>query len=211
MLNKFLYRTFFISKKLFFLFIALTLISFKINCQTKTNLEIFYSLTDSLVDRIVKEIPSNENKLLLTLNLGESYSLFSNEIISEFRKNGKEIFEHSSDSTDLPYVNIVMEDAEVEYGEIFRDGWFGMHYVERFSTISGNYLHTFSGGEKKEFEITNVDTIKVENIKILENDSFPFTKGTIPPEPFLSGVAEPIIAIGTAAAAVALFFIIRSK
>jgi len=99
----------------------------------------------------------------------------------------------------------------VEYGEIFRDGWFGTHYVERFSTISGNYLHTFSGGEKKEFEITNVDTIKVENIKILENDSFPFTKGTIPPEPFLSGVAEPIIAIGTAAAAVALFFIIRSK
>jgi len=187
------------------------LISFKGNCQTKTNLEVFYSLTDSLVDRIVKEIPSNEIKILLQLNLGESYSLFSNEIISEFRRNGKKIFEQSNDSTDLPYVNIVLENADVEYGELFRDGWFGTHYVERYSTISGNYLQAFSGDEKKEFEITNVDTVKVEDVKYLENDAYPFTKGSLPPEPFISGLAEPLVAIGTAAVVVVLFFVIRSS
>ena len=48
-------------------------------------------------------------------------------------------------------------------------------------------------------------------IKSLENESFPFTKGAVPPEPFLSGLAEPLIAIGTAAVIIALFFSIRSK
>ena len=113
MLNKFLFISIFISGKILFLLIALIFFSGKGNCQTKTNLEVFYSLTDTLVDNIVKEIPLNEKKILLKLNLGESYSLFSNEIISEFRKNGKEIFEHSSDSTKLPYVDIVLENADV--------------------------------------------------------------------------------------------------
>ena len=194
---------------LFLLFFEL--LSINSYCQTKTNLEVFYSLTDTLVDRIVNEIPSNEKKLLLKLNLGESYSLFSNEIISEFRKKGKEIFEHSTDSINLPYVNIVLENADVEYGEIFRDGWFGTHYVERFSSISGNYLQTFTGEEKKEFVISYVDTVKVEDIKLLENESYNFTKGTLPPEPFISAVAEPLIAVGTAAVAVVLFFVIRSS
>ena len=194
---------------LFLLFFEL--LSINSYCQTKTNLEDFYSLTDSLVDRIIKEIPSNENRLHVTLNLGENYSLFSNEITSAFRKNGKEIFEHSKDSIDLPYINIVLESANVEYGEMFRDSWFGTHYVQRITSISGNYLETFSGADKKEFAISKVDTVKVEDVKYLENDAYPFTKGTLPPEPFISGLAEPLIAIGTAAVVVVLFFVIRSS
>jgi len=53
--------------------------------------------------------------------------------------------------------------------------------------------------------------VKVEEIKYLQNESFPFTTGKIPPEPFLSAIAEPLIAIGTAAAVVILFFSVRSK
>jgi hypothetical protein len=209
--NKFFKSSILIIGKMILFLLIFELLSINSYCQTRTNLEIFYSLTDSLVDKIVKEIPSNENKLLLELNLGNSYSLFSNEIISEFRKNGKEIFEHSGDSTDFPYVNIVMENAEIDYGEIFRDGWFGTHYIERYSSISGNYLQTFSGEEKKEFEISKIDTVRVEDVKYLENDSYPFTKGTLPPEPFISGIAEPLVAIGTAAVVVVLFFVIRSS
>lgn len=211
MLNKFFNHHLFIPGKIFFLLIVFSILSFKGTCQTKTNLEVFYSLTDSLVDRIVKEIPAKENKILLTLNLGESYSLFSNNIRTRFNKNGKEILEYIPEDLHVPQVNIVMEGAGVEYGEMFRDGWFGSHYIQRYSTIFGNYLQTFSKEGKREFEITKLDTIKVEDIKYLENDSFPFTKSSIPPEPFISGVAEPLIAIGTAAVVVALFFIIRSK
>ncbi|MGB5289687.1 MAG: hypothetical protein WBN42_14455 [Ignavibacteriaceae bacterium] len=211
MQTKFFNNLLFIPKKVFFLPIAFTLLSFECNCQTKTNLEIFYSLTDSLVDQINLEIPSNEKKILLTLNLGQSYSLFSNGITERFRQSGKEILDKPPDDLNIPHVDIVMEGAGVEYGEMFKDGWFGSHYVQRYSSIIGNYLQTFSEDGKREFEFTRLDTIKVEDIKNLENDSFPFTKGTIPAEPFISGLAEPLIAIGTAAVVVVLFFTIRSK
>nr|MCU0406297.1 hypothetical protein [Ignavibacteriaceae bacterium] len=99
----------------------------------------------------------------------------------------------------------------VEYGEMFRDGWFGTHYIQRYSTIFGNYLNTFSTTGKKEFEITRMDTVKVDDLKFIENESFPFTKGIAPSEPFLSGFAEPLIAICTAAAVIVIFFTVRSE
>ena len=200
-----------LGKFLFLLFTIIFLISVKAKSQTLTNLEVFYSLTDSLVDQIVQQLPAKENKILLTLNLGERYSLFSNNIRARFNKYGKDILDHPPDNLNIPQVDIVMEGAGVEYGEMFKDGWFGSHYIQRYSTIFGNYLYTYSKEGKKEFEITKIDTVKVEDIKYLENDSFPFTKGTLPSEHFISGLAEPLIAIGTAAVVVVLFFTIRSK
>jgi len=200
-----------IGKFPFLFFVIILLLSLKVNAQLKTNLDVFYSLTDSLVDQINSEISSSEKKILLTLNLGQSYSLFSNSIKERFRQNGKEILEQPPDEIKIPHVDIVMEGAGVEYGEMFRDGWFGTHYIQRYSTIFGNYLQTFSESGKKEFEITRKDTVKVDDLKFLENDSFPFTKGTIPSEPFLSGFAEPLIAIGTAAAVIVIFFTVRSE
>jgi hypothetical protein len=185
--------------------------SINVYCQLNTNLDVFYSLTDSLVDKINSEIPSSEKKILLTLNLGQNYSLFSNSIKGRFIKNGKEILEQPPDELNIPTVDIVMEGAGVEYGEMFRSGFFGTHYIQRYSIIFGNYLQTFSDKGKQKFEITALDTVKVEDINSLENQSYPFTKGTVPAEPFMSGLAEPLIAIGTAALVIVLFFTIRSE
>lgn len=212
MLIKFLDKYFFrrVKTSLQFL-IPMLIVPISSSSQTLTNLDIFYSLTDSLVDQIVLELPKNENKILLTLNLGESYSLFSNSMKTRFYKYGKEILDSPPDELNIPDVNIVIEGAGVEYGEMFRDGWFGAQYIQRYSTIFGNYMQSFSEMGKRNFEITHLDTVKVEDIKKLENDSFPFTKSKVPPEPFLSGFAEPLIAIGTAALVVVLFFTIRSE
>jgi hypothetical protein len=198
--------------KFYFLFSVIFLFNFSNSfCQLETNLDVFYSLTDSLVDKINTEIPADEKKILLTLNLGRSYSLFSNNIKERFIKDGKEILNQPPDEFNIPTVDIVMEGAGVEYGEMFRDGFFGAHYVQRFSTIFGNYLQSFSTEGKQDFEITFLDTVKVEDVSSLESPSYPFTQATLPPEPFLSGVAEPIIAIGTAALVIVLFFTIRSE
>ena len=191
--------------------VIILLSSLKVSCQTKTNLEVFYSLTDTLVDRINSEIPSGEKKILLTLNLGQSYSLFSNSIKERFINNAKEILDQPPDELNIPTVDIVMEGAGVEYGEMFRSGFFGTHYIQRYSTIFGNYLQSFSDKGKQEFEITTLDTVKVEDINSLENPSYPFTQAAVPPEPFVSGLAEPLIAIGTAALVIVLFFTIRSE
>ena len=208
----------FVGKYLFkkekFLFLFLFIIFFypsNFYSQIKTNLDVFYSLTDSLVDRINSEIPSSEKKILLTLNLGQNYSLFSNNIKDRFIKNGKEILVQPSDGLSIPYVDIVIVGAGVEYGEMFRSGFFGTHYIQRNSTIFGNYLQSFSKSGKQDYEITLLDTVEVEDINTLENQSYPFTKGTVPAEPFMSGLAEPLIAIGTATLVIVLFFTIRSE
>ena len=179
--------------------------------QSPTNLEQFNSLTDSLTAKIIDKLPGDQDKILLTQNLGEQYSLFSNHIKTVFIKNGKEVLDFPLEGLNIPHVNIVIESAGVEYTEMFRDGWFGAHYVKRHCVLYGNYLQSFSTEGKREFEFSIVDTVKVEDIKDLQNDSFPFTKGKIPPEPFLSGIAEPLIAIGVAAAVVILFFSVRSE
>jgi hypothetical protein len=212
MLIKFVIKYLFFCRKIslpFLIFFLFT--SPEAESQTKTNLDIFYSLTDSLVDQINYEIPSSEKKILLTLNLGQSYSLFSNSIKERFKQSGKETLDQPPDELNIPHVDIVLEGAGVEYGEMFRDGWFGTHYIQRYSTIFGNYIQTLSESGKKEFEITRMDTVKVEDIKFIENESFPFTKGTTPSEPFFSGFAEPLIAIGVAAAVIVIFFTVRSE
>lgn len=212
MLIKFAIKYLFNSGKFLLpIIVFISLATLRVNCQTKTNLDVFYSLSDSLVDKINSEIPSSEKKILLTLNLGQNYSLFSNSIKDRFIKNGKEILDQPPDELNIPTVDIVMEGAGVEYGEMFRSGFFGTHYIQRYSTIFGNYLQTFSDKGKQEFEITALDTVKVEDINSLENQSYPFTKGTVPAEPFMSGLAEPLIAIGTAALVIVLFFTIRSE
>jgi len=200
-------------RKLIFLLFSISLFySSNFYCQNKnSNLDVFYSLSDSLVNKINSEIPTNQKKILLTLNLGQQYSLFANTIEDQFIKKGKEIVTQPPDEFNIPTVDIVMEGAGVEYGEMFRSGFFGTHYVQRYETIYGNYLQTFSEHGKQEFDITMIDTVKVENVKLLENPSYPFTQAELPPEPFLSGLAEPIIAIGTAALVVVLFFTIRSE
>jgi hypothetical protein len=83
--------------------------------------------------------------------------------------------------------------------------------MPRHSAVFGNYLLTFSENGKTKFEFSAVDTVKVEDVKLLENESFPFTQSNIPAEPFMSGIAEPLIAITAAAAIIILFFSIRSK
>lgn len=198
--------------KLFLFLIAFTLSSgFELHSQSLTNLDVFYSLTDSLVDQICIQIPSDEKDILLELNLGQSYSLFSNNIIEQFKQKGKEIYFQSSGATKLLRVDIVIEGAGVEYGEMFRDGFFGTHYVQRYSAIYGNYLLSNSAQIKQDFEITLLDTVRVEDINSLENPSYPFTQAAVSPEPFISGLAEPVIAIGTAALVIVLFFTIRSE
>lgn len=201
----------FVTKYLLLILIIISIIPVKSVGQLKTNLNVFYSLTDSLVNKINSEIPSDEKKILLTLNLGQSYSLFSNNIRDKFTKDGREILSQPPDELNVPTVDIVIEGAGVEYGEMFRSGFFGEHYIQRYSTIFGNYLQTFSTEGKQEFEITQLDTVKVEDINSLQNPSYPFTQAAVPPEPFLSGFAEPVIAIGTAALVIVLFFTIRSE
>jgi hypothetical protein len=155
------------------------------------------------------EIPPSLNKINLSLTLGNAYSIFNNQIISTLIKENKSIL--NSSMRNVVKVNYVIDAAELKYGEMFRDGFLGEEMIPRTFKLRGNYLIKNNEATVKKFEFEYADTIHVDEINDVENLSYPFTRSDVPAEPFFSNIWEPVIAIGSAAIAVYLFFSVRSK
>jgi hypothetical protein len=196
-------RIIFLSFLLICISVLFTGISFS---QTKTNLEVFYSLVDSSVDQFINT-SNPTSKIKVEMNSGDVYAVFNNQLLGELKAKGITSSVDKSDNS--PVISYTIEKTSTQYTNIFRDGLLGSFLVQREISLKGNYLYSVSG--KKEFAFSSLDTVKVDDIKNLENVSYKFTNGTIPPEPFFTGLFEPVVALGTAAAAVILFFTVRSK
>jgi hypothetical protein len=98
----------------------------------------------------------------------------------------------------------------VRYTEPEKDGIFGDFFTERTIELSGNFFVS-NQSQVKDFTIAVKDTINVEDVEKVENRSYPFTRGELPPEPFFSSLLEPIVAVGAAAVIIILFFSVRSQ
>lgn len=178
--------------------------------QAKTNLEVFYSFTDSIANKISMNLDGELKEVKTKFILGEEYYIFANRLTASLQKKTITILPESSTSN-FTLITLTIDQTKVEYGEIFRDGMFGELKLERKLNLSGNY--TLSGKSTKyfPFSFSSTDTVALGTIQELETESFPFTKGSIPSEPFLSSIIEPAIVITTAAVSAILFFTIRSK
>ena len=177
--------------------------------QTVSNIDKFYSLVDSASNLLLKDLGSS-NRVKLELNLGTDYSLFANQIRGKLLKNGNEIVNENSTGENIVNVNFVIDNSNVAYSNPERDGIFGDFFTERTIELSVNYLIS-SNQSLKSFNLASKDTINVKDVENVENRSYPFTQGELPPEPFFSSLLEPIVAIGAAAVIVILFFSVRSK
>ncbi len=174
--------------------------TFSLNGQTKTNLDLFFQLADSAVTGLIQNL-GNERNVQIDFVLGKDYQVFQNSILSHFQN--KELGKTR--------VQFALKEAKVEYSEPERKNLFGSFVVKRILLFSGNYSIISEPTTVKNFSYTLNDEIPYENIEAVENSSFPFTRGKIPEEPFFSSLLEPAIALGSAAAAVYIFFSARSK
>ena len=197
-----------ISNSLRFLFFLL-IFQAVIYSQTVSNMDKFYSLVDSASNLLLNDL-GNINKVKLELNLGTDYTLFANQIRGKLLKNGKEIVNDNSAGENVININFVMDNSNVAYSNPERDGIFGDFFTERTIELSVNYLIS-PNQSLKSFNLTSKDTINVKDVENVENRSYPFTQGELPPEPFFSSLLEPIVAIGAAAVVIILFFSVRSK
>lgn len=188
----------------------LVIFSSLLHAQTKTNLEVFKVLIDSSVADIVRTATDSQKDIFLNLKLGSSYQVLEDQIYRSFLIRGKNISTvyNPLENSELSYT---AENSEVTYGENFRNGFLGEHYVSRFITLEGSYRLNNTSAIIENFSYKSVDTVRYDEIESLENSSYPFTKGEIPPEPFLSNLFEPLVAITTAAIVITLFFTVRSK
>lgn len=176
------------------------------SAQEKNNLQVFNELVDSSVAKAVSFIPDTVQKIKFDYD-NETFAVFNSEIISGLSKRGY-ILVSERNSFEFQYI---IKDAFTSYGDIYRDGFLGKYYVPRKIVLSGSFNFTGKTVFTREFYYSSMDTIDAENVGSLENSAYPFTRGKLPAEPFLSGILEPAIVIGTAALAVILFFTIRSK
>lgn len=188
----------------------LLLANLSLYAQTKTNLEVFKVLVDSSVADIVTKSADSQKDIFLNLKLGSSYQVLEDQIYRSFLVRGKNISTvyNPLENLELSYT---AENAVVTYGENFREGFLGEHYVSRFITLEGSYRLNNTSSIIENFSYKSVDTVRYDEIELLENSSYPFTKGEIPSEPFLSNLFEPLVAITTAAIVITLFFTVRSK
>ena len=193
------------SFRLFLLIILLSTVS--VHCQSKTNLEIFFSQIDSAGKEIFSNISDKNTPIKINFLSGSEYSILENRLTSSLIKSGLKI---SSDENGSLKLNFVITEASVKYNDSFRDGLFGDIFVERTVDLNGNFLIP-EKNLSKDFSYSSMDTIKYEQLNEIENRAYPFTQNNHPSEPFLSSLIEPIIAVGAAATAVILFFTIRSK
>ncbi|MGE5402014.1 MAG: hypothetical protein ACM3S2_16580 [Ignavibacteriales bacterium] len=181
------------------------------NAQSPSNLDLFYRLVDSSTVKILQNIPAGTENLNLIQALPEGYTLFQNRVIASLRSHGKNIL--LNNDTAGTSVHYTIDMARVSYPDAFRDGLFGTYKVRREIVLKGSYVILQKGrvGESGSFNFSASDTVRYDDIKSLEDNSVPFTKGEIPSEPIISTIWEPVVALGTAAVAVYLFFTVRSR
>jgi hypothetical protein len=177
--------------------------------QTISNLDQFYTLIDTATNQLIKDL-GDAKKVNLELNFGVDYSVFANKVRGKLLKSGVQLIGDNSEDQNFVRVNFVVDNSFVGYSEPEKDGIFGDFFTQRTLELSGNYFIS-NKSQVKDFKLTVVDTINVENVEEVENRSYPFTQGELPPEPFFSSLLEPIVAIGAAAVVVILFFSVRSK
>jgi hypothetical protein len=202
-INKLLNKEYNISGRIYFrIFILFLLFTINTVCQVKTNMEIFYSLADSSVRLIVSTLPPGTKEVSVKLNLGSEYSVLGNKILSSFSQNGIK-----TDSSSL-MINYIIDNASINYNDMFRNGIFSDYLVNRTVAVHGSYFIMNKG--VTEFSITKKDTIPIDEVTHAESPSYSFTRGELPAEPFFSGLFEPVAAISAAAAAIILFFTVRS-
>jgi hypothetical protein len=174
--------------------------------QDKTNLRVFNQLVDSSIVELSSMIPDTVTSISLDLEEG-TFAVFNSQIISDLMSKGYELV-----SRDRAFrLQYVIREASTSYGDIFRDGFLGEYLVPRTLTLSGSGNLSGNTITTHNFNFTFRDTIAVDSVNSYENPAYSFTHGRLPSEPFFSGILEPLIAVGTAALAVILFFTIRSK
>jgi hypothetical protein len=197
-----------IKKSLRFLFIFL-LFQTTLQSQSSSNIDQFYTLIDSASSLLIKDLGESK-KINLELNFGTDYSVFANKVRGNLLRSGFQFVGKDSVQENVVRVNFVIDNSFVSYTEPEKDGIFGDFLTERTIELSGNFFVS-KQSQVKDFSLTVKDTINVEDVEKVENRSYPFTRGELPPEPFFSSLLEPIVAVGATAITIILFFSVRSK
>ncbi len=189
---------------IFIIFISVSLLA-----QSRTNLEMINILVDSSATSISSQITDPQFEFNIEYQTIAEYSSLNNRIENSLVRNKVKVNLDSSKNK----ISYSISHAGVTYSDLFKDGLLGGYLFERKFVLQGEYTIKNSSSvlNANTFYYTVTDTIPYENINFVENNSLPFTKGTVPSEPFFPSMLEPIVAITAVVVTVVLFFTVRSN
>ncbi|MEE9429740.1 MAG: hypothetical protein V3V16_01790 [Melioribacteraceae bacterium] len=189
--------------------LLLSVFNIKTFAQIKTNVEVVQSLLVNVTDDIrIQDFVNDNNKIELKFVAADNYEILRTKLIETLQKNNFSVVNESNNK-----LSFTLSDAKINYKNIFRDGILGEYLLEREANLVGSYYFETGNeiGKVNNFSLSTLDTVKYSDVNELENIAYSFSTAKLPSEPFFSSILEPVIAVGTAAVAVFLFFNVRSK
>ena len=163
--------------------------------QSLTNLEKIYELIDISAKEINSKITSNSNLIALKYNSTSELKILEQRVFFAFSRERKNLLTEIEQPNSILNYNI--DNAGIDYKEVFKDGFFGDLLVERETLLKGSYFFENEGtiltSEKFEYAVT--DTVNRDHINKIENISLPFTSSEVPPD----SVCAPCSEWGTSA------------
>jgi hypothetical protein len=177
-----------------------------------TNLRVYQSLAASLGDSLANLTSTVDSPRVTVRIAPPDVAWFLQDAVERpFRARNCVI--SASDSTRYS-VEFGAVEMNVQYSNLRRPGIFGSRVLDRMVVLlarlrlvdraTGVVVMT---GERKGFFS---DTIDLSEIERIEHSAVPVTRGTLPPEDFFSGIAEPLVIVGAVAVAIFLLFTVRS-
>ncbi len=189
-----------------FLFISFTQ-SF---AQTKNNLDKIFGLIDRSVIKIDSVI-AEEKTIVLIVSAPPALEILNSRIFHSFAERGVNL--KSENRAGNYKIHYTLLNSKVDYKNARKDGFFGDVLIDRIVMLNSSAIITKPDGAilSIPFDQSEIDTITLDEIGALENQSLPFTQSQIPQVPLFSNLFEPIIVVGTLILTVILLFTVRSK
>lgn len=108
-------------------------------------------------------------------------------------------------------LHFVIEQADLNYPEVFRDGFLGEYYFVRKIDFKGSVAFvTKTDQEKTDFSFSFTDTLKLAQKDSIETSGYILTQKNLPTEPVFLSIWEPLTVVAALAITAYLFFTTRS-
>ncbi len=178
--------------------------------QAISNLEVIHSLIDLSADAVSGNVTDPGRSYSLSFNSIDDYAYLQNRLIAQLSSERNINIDSLNNSSRIIFN---LDYAGVKYSDTFKDGVFGGFMLARKAEIKGSYqiVDELNISFSDMIEFSAADTISYDDLGFVEQAGLPFTRGELPPEPFLPSLVEPLIAVGAVVITIILFFTVRTK
>ena len=182
-----------------------------------SNLEIMQQSVQQIMNEMLGALPlvSTGDSILVRVQPHPESWIVEQALAKALRASRFVVFSLPDSTSSTRYVlSVPSVQLNVRYDNMFKDGLFGSKHVERevsveFSSDLRNRVSNeiLSSGTHSR---TYSDTVAVDDVSRIENESISVTHGELPSEAFLDRFIEPFMIIGATGVAIYLLFHIRS-